>query len=347
MESIYNFTENELKDRLTSKGFPGYTARQVFEWVYGKKVQDFNLMSNLSKELRGFLKKNFSIHKLDLIKKEKSSDRAEKFLFKLEDNLAIEAVLIPEKIRSTLCVSTQVGCKFRCLFCTSGDMGFKRNLTAGEIINQYVSVSSLKASFKITNIVFMGIGEPLDNFENTIRSINILMDSAGINFSKRRISLSTCGLVPEIKKLAKLKLGVKLSISLHSADNSIRNKLMPINKKYPIEELIPAIREFSKTSKNPVTFECVLIQGINTSINDAKKLAKLLNGVNGKANLIPYNGACSKFEAPDKETVDIFGQELKRRGVFFTLRKSRGQDINAACGQLRARSIMKSIVDSP
>lgn len=341
MESIYNFSEKELKNKLTSNGFPGYTARQIFEWVYGKKVPDFDSMGNLSKELREFLKKSFSIHKLGLIKKEKSSDRAEKFLFKLEDNLAIEAVLIPEKARSTLCVSTQVGCKFRCLFCASGESGFKRNLTAGEIINQYLSVSSLKAPSKITNIVFMGIGEPLDNFDNTIKSINILMNSAGINFSKRRISLSTCGLVPEIKKLAKLKLGVKLSVSLHSADNSIRNKLMPINKEYPIEELITALREFSKTSKDPVTFECVLIQGVNTSRDDAKKLAKLLNGVNGKANLIPYNGVSSKFKAPDKETIDIFGQELKRRGVFFTLRKSRGQDINAACGQLKAEYFLK------
>ena len=341
MESIYNFTEKELKDKFTSNGFPGYTARQVFEWVYGKRVQDFDSVSNLSKELREFLKENFSVFRLGLIKKEKSSDRAEKFLFKLEDNLAIESVLIPEKARSTLCVSTQVGCKFKCLFCASGEKGFKRNLAAGEIIGQYLAVSGLKASSKVTNIVFMGIGEPLDNFENTIKSINILMNSAGINFSKRRISLSTCGLCLEIKKLAKLKLGIKLSVSLHSADNSIRNKLVPINKEYPIEELIPAIREFSKVSKDPVTFECVLIQGINTSIDDAKKLAKLLNGINAKANLIPYNGVSSKFKAPDKETMDIFGQELKRRGAFFTIRKSRGQDINAACGQLRAKYLLE------
>jgi len=337
MESIYNFTENELKDKLTLNGFPGYTARQVFEWVYQKRAQDFDSMSNLSKKMREFLKENFSIDKLSLIRGEKSPDRTEKFLFKLEDDLAIEAVLIPEKARSTLCVSTQVGCKFKCLFCASGEKGFRRNLTAGEIINQYLSVSDLKASPKITNLVFMGVGEPLDNFENTIKSINILMNSAGINFSKRRISLSTCGLIPEIKKLAKLKLGIKLSVSLQSADNSIRNKLMPINKEYPIEELIPAIREFNKASKDPVTFGYVLIQGINDSRDDAKKLAKLLNRVNGKANLIPYSGASSKFKAPTQEEVDAFSQELRRRGVFFTLRKSRGQDINAACGQLRAR----------
>ncbi|NQT27992.1 MAG: 23S rRNA (adenine(2503)-C(2))-methyltransferase RlmN [Candidatus Omnitrophica bacterium] len=341
MEAIYNFSEKDLKDKFTSNDFPAYIARQVFEWVYGKRVQDFDLMSNLSKEVKGFLNENFSISKLSLVKKEKSSDKTEKFLFKLEDDSAIEAVLIPEDARSTLCVSTQVGCKFKCLFCASGENGFKRNLTAGEIIGQYLVVSGLEASPKITNIVFMGIGEPLDNFENTIKSINILMNSAGINFSKRRISISTCGLVPEIKKLAKLKLGIKLSVSLHSADNDIRSKLMPINKKYPLEELIPALREFSKASRGLVTFECVLIPGINTSREDAKSLAKLLNRFNGKANLIPYNGVSSEFKAPTQEEIDIFSQELKTRGVFFTLRKSRGQDINAACGQLRAKYLLE------
>jgi len=341
MESIYNFTEKDLKNKLSSNGFPGYTARQVFEWVYGRRIQNFDLMSNLSKELRGFLRENFSILKLSLINKERSSDQVEKFLFKLEDDLAIETVLIPESSRSTLCVSTQVGCKFKCLFCASGEKGFKRNLTAAEIVNQYLTVASLRASCKITNIVFMGIGEPLDNFENTVNAINILMNSAGINFSKRRISISTCGLVPEIRELAKLKLGIKLSVSLHSADNSIRNKLMPINKKYPIEELILAIREFSKESRDRVTFECVLIQGINTSIDDAGKLAKLINRVNGKANLIPYNGVSSEFKAPTQEEVDIFSQELERRGLFFTIRKSRGQDIDAACGQLKAKYLLE------
>jgi len=337
MESIYNYTLEELKDFLKVETYPLYLANQIFDWIYKKRIQDFDSMSNLSKRVKEFLKENFSIHKLGLIKKEKSSDRTEKFLFKLRDNLAIEAVLIPEKARNTLCVSTQVGCKFKCLFCASGEKGFKRNLTSSEIIGQYLAVSDLKVSCKITNIVFMGVGEPLDNFENTVKSINILMNSAGINFAKRRISISTCGLYPEIKKLAKLKLGIKLSVSLQSADNSIRNKLMPINKEYPIEELIPAIREFNKASKDPVTFGYVLIQGINDSRDDAKKLAKLLNRVNGKANLIPYSGASSKFKAPTQEEVDAFSQELRRRGVFFTLRKSRGQDINAACGQLRAR----------
>ncbi|MCK4912834.1 MAG: 23S rRNA (adenine(2503)-C(2))-methyltransferase RlmN [Candidatus Omnitrophica bacterium] len=340
MEAIYNFTEKDLKDKLTSNGFPGYTGRQVFEWVYKKRVSNFDSMSNLSKKLKEFLRKSFSITKLKLIKKEKSTDKTEKYLFELEDGMAIEAVLIPEKERSTLCVSTQVGCKFKCLFCVSGQDGFKRNLTASEIIGQYFAVADLKAPLKVTNIVFMGIGEPLDNFDNTIKSINILMNSAGINFSKRRISISTCGLVPEIKELAKLKLGIKLSVSLHSAENDIRDKLMPINKKYPIEELMLATREFSKVSKDLVTFECVLIEGINTSVDDARKLAKLLNRVNGKANLIPYNGSSPEIKAPTQEQLDIFTQELKDRSAFFTLRKSRGQDINAACGQLKVKYLL-------
>jgi len=340
MEAIYNFTEKDLKDKLISNGFSGYTGRQVFEWIYKRRALDFDSMSNLSKKIKEFLKSNFSIPKLKLIKREKSTDKTEKFLFELEDGMAIESVLIPEKTRSTLCVSTQVGCKFKCLFCASGEKGFKRNLTASEIIGQYFAVAGLKAPAKVTNIVFMGIGEPLDNFDNTIKSINILMNSAGINFSKRRISISTCGLVPEIKELAKLKLGIKLSVSLHSADNDIRDELMPINKKYPLKELMLATREFSKVSKDLVTFECVLIQDLNTSVDDARKLAKLLNRVNGKANLIPYNGSSSEIKAPTQEQLDIFSQELKDRSAFFTLRKSRGQDINAACGQLKAKYLL-------
>ncbi len=340
MQDLKKYTLGELQNLLEESGCPRFLAQQIFGWVYKRGVKNFDSMTNISKAMKEFLKKSFYLSQISFIKKEKSSDRTEKFLFKLKDNLAIETVLIPEGKRNTLCVSTQVGCRFRCLFCASGEKGFKRNLTAAEIVNQYLSVSALKAPGKVTNIVFMGIGEPLDNFENTIKSVNILIDSRGINFSKRRISLSTCGLYPEIKKLAKLKLGIKLSISLHSADNLIRDKLMPLNKKYPIEVLIPAIREFSKTSKVPVTFEYVLIQGINDSRDDAKKLAKLLNRVNAKANLIPYNGVSSEFRAPPQETVDIFSQELKKRSAFFTLRKSRGQDINAACGQLRAEYLL-------
>lgn len=300
-------------------------------------------MSNLSKNLRDLLKKNFYTPELEVIAREKSIDNTEKFLFKLKDGSAVETVLIPEKSRSTLCVSTQVGCKFKCSFCASGEKGFKRNLEPGEIIGQYLALSGQPDGTRITNIVFMGIGEPLDNFDNSVGSIAILTDPDGVALPSRRISISTCGLVPEIRRLAKLKLGVKLSISLHSADNRIRDKLMPVNKKYPLDELIPAVGEFSKNSKYPVTFEYVLIRGVNSGREDAKKLAKLLNRLNAKANLMLYNGAQLKFKAPSSEETDMFLEELKKQGAFFTLRKPRGRDINAACGQLKA---IKSTVDS-
>ena len=337
MKDIKNYCLGELKSFLERKNCPGFSARQIFGWLYKNRVKDFSSMTNLSKEMKGVLKENFYLSQLTLLKKEKSYDTTEKFLFKLKDGLAIETVLIPQGQRNTLCVSTQAGCKFRCTFCASGKEGFKRNLTPSEIVNQYLKVSGLVSVNKVANIVFMGIGEPLDNFENTIKSINILTDSAGINFPKRRISISTCGLVPEIEKLAKLNLGIKLSVSLHSADNNVRSKLMPINKQYPLKELIPAVRRFSRVVKYPVTFEYALIGSINTSKNDAEKLANLLKTVKGKVNLIPYNGISHKFKPPAQQVIEGFKEELKKRGVLFTSRKSRGRDINAACGQLMIR----------
>ena len=335
MKDIKNYCLEELKDFLEKKNCPGFCAQQIFSWLYKKRVKDFNSMTNLSKEVRGFLKENFYLSQLTLLKKEKSYDATEKFLFKLKDGLTIETVLIPQGLRNTLCVSTQVGCKFRCTFCASGKEGFKRNLTPSEIIDQYLNVSGLASANKVSNIVFMGIGEPLDNFENTIKSINILTDSAGINLPKRRISISTCGLVPGIEKLAQLNLGIKLSISLHSADDKVRSKLMRVNKQYPLKELIPAVRRFSRAVKYPVTFEYVLIGDINTKKSDAEKLANLMKTIKGKVNLMPYNGISHKFKPPAQQVIESFKEELKKRGVLFTSRKSRGRDISAACGQLK------------
>ena len=334
MKDIKNYCLGELKNFLERKNCPGFCARQIFGWLYKKRVKDFNSMANLSMEMRGSLKENFYLSQLILLKKEKSYDGAEKFLFKLKDGLAVETVLIPRGQRNTLCVSTQVGCKFKCTFCASGKEGFKRNLTPSEIINQYLNIPGLVSANKVANIVFMGIGEPLDNFENTIKSINILTDSAGINFPKRRISISTCGLVPQIEKLARLNLGIKLSISLHSADDKVRSKLMPVNRQYPLKELISAVRRFSRAVKYPVTFEYALIGDINTKKSDAEKLANLMKTVRGKVNLIPYNGISHKFKPPAQQAIESFKEELKKRGVLFTFRKARGRDINAACGQL-------------
>ncbi|MFH1363451.1 MAG: 23S rRNA (adenine(2503)-C(2))-methyltransferase RlmN, partial [Candidatus Omnitrophota bacterium] len=309
---------------------------QVFDWVYQKGVEDFKLMSNLPQSLREYLAKEFCLSRLKTLKKELSSDGTEKFLFGLSDENSIETVFIPDKNRNTLCLSTQVGCKFKCAFCESGQSGFKRNLEPSEIINQYWEVSKSAGPKVITNIVFMGIGEPLDNFEAVVKAIKILVEPKGIALSPRRISLSTCGLVPEIRELAGLKLGIKLSISLHSPDNVARSKLMPINKKYPLEDLIQAVKFCSKNEKYPITFEYALIGGYNTKKDDAVRLIKLLKGVSCKVNLIQLNSSAGQFKPATAQEIEAFIDELRESGLFFTLRKSRGQDIQAACGQLKA-----------
>jgi 23S rRNA (adenine2503-C2)-methyltransferase len=335
-KDIKDYLREELEVIFKEKGFPSFSTQQIFEWTYKKRVEDFNWMTNLSNKVKQFLKENFYFSQLKLLKREVSCDGTEKFLFALEDSSCIETVLIPEGKRTTLCISTQVGCKFACKFCLSGKGGFKRNLSTPEIVNQYLNASQLITPHKITNIVFMGIGEPLDNFYNTIKATKIFMEPKGLYFGKRRICISTCGLTPQIRELNRLNLGVKLSISLHSADNNLRTKLMPINKKYPLKELIKSAKEFSTKNRCPVTFEYILIRELNTSKGDVHRLVKLLGGMNYKINLIPLNCSYSAFQPPTEEEINEFKEELKKRGVFFTLRKPRGRDINAACGQLRA-----------
>jgi 23S rRNA (adenine2503-C2)-methyltransferase len=333
--NLMDYTLSDLTGHFLKLHLPKFCAVQIFDWVYKKRVDDFSEMTNLSKEAKKVLQENFTFTHLKLFKKEKSSDGTEKFLWQLSDGSKIESVLIPEKERLTLCLSTQVGCKFNCGFCLSGQKGFKRNLAASEIIGQYLEVHAI-AKRKITNIVFMGIGEPLDNFENTVRAVRIFREEKGLSLAKRRICLSTCGLIPEIKKLTQLKLGIKLSISLHSADSYIRSKLMPINKKYPITELISAAAGFARAQNYPVTFEYALISGINSDTKSALALARLVKNINAKINLMVYNCSALNFSAPSQEEIENFIAALKKNNIFFTLRCARGQDINAACGQLRA-----------
>ena len=336
-QDIKDFTFDDLLGVLKKHNLPSYCSRQIFDWIYKKRIEDFHLMTNLSKDVRVFLKNKFYCSTLIIKKEEVSKDETRKFLFKLSDGNYIETVLIPEGKRLTLCISSQVGCRYKCSFCMSGQGGFKRNLTISEIINQFLQISDKVSPKKITNIVFMGIGEPLDNFENVIKTIRNLTSPHGIHFNSRKISISTCGLTPEIKKLRDSKVGVKLSVSLHAASDELRNKLMPVNKKYPLKDLMAVLREFSRKEKSAVTFEYVLIDGMNVSEQDARKLAKLLHGIKSKLNLIPYNISSFKWKAPDKEEIDRFTEILKKKGIFFTLRKSKGQDIEAACGQLRSR----------
>jgi len=334
-EDIKNYTLSELKSALSAKGFAPYCAGQVFNWIYAKKIENFDLMTNISKEMRDSLSENFYFSKLKISKREVSLDKTEKFLFELNDGASIESVFIPEGSRFTLCLSSQVGCKYSCKFCISGARGLKRNLTASEIVNQYLTVSGLIAE-KITNMVFMGIGEPLDNFEITVKAIKIFTEHKGLDFGKRRISVSTCGIIPQIEELSRLKLGVKLSVSLHSADSEIRSKIMPVNNKYPLGELMKVLKNFSESEKYPVTFEYALFGSLNTSRLDAQKLIRLLKGMNCKINLIPYNASQGAFKQPTPLEVEDFCKELENAGLFYTLRKSRGQDIHAACGQLYA-----------
>ncbi len=326
------------------EGFKAYSAKQLFGWIYKKQIRNFAAMTDIEEKKRKNLRGIFNFSDFKLLKSEKSKDGTEKFLFKLADSETIETVLIPEKKRNTLCLSTQVGCRFNCEFCASKEGGFVRNLSSSEIINQYLELS---ARNKITNIVFMGIGEPLDNFENTVKSIKILTEPAGVNFTKRRVSLSTCGLAGQIKKLARQGLGVKLSVSLHAATDQKRSRLMPINRKYPLADLSKAIHYYRQKSKFPVTFEYILIDGFNTGQKDVLQLAKLVKASGAKLNLIPYNlGKENKFSLKNEvklvsakiEKINIFKQKLKEEKITFTLRKSRGSDINAACGQLRSLS---------
>jgi 23S rRNA (adenine2503-C2)-methyltransferase len=337
MKDIKNYTLEELAEALKDKGFPKFSGQQIFNWLYKKKVEAFTQMSDISRECREFLKKNFYVSGLKLLKKEVSCDGTEKFLFGLDDKNTIESVLIPKKNRNTLCISTQVGCKFKCAFCASGRDGLIRNLLASEVVGQYLGVSKLITPRKITNIVFMGIGEPLDNFSNILKTIEILIESKGIYFTKKRICISTCGLIPQINKLSDLNLGVMLSVSLHAANDETRSRLMPINKKYPLKDLMKAARDFSRGRRHAVTFEYALIEGLNSSLRDAAELGKLLRGMPFKVNLIPLNCSFAGFSPPKPEEANAFKDELIRRHIFCTLRQPRGQDIDAACGQLRAK----------
>ena len=337
MEDIKEYTLLELKKVIEKKGYPSFYAQQIFGWIYKQRQEEFELMTNISKEARRWFKKTFYFSRLNLVKREVSCDGTTKFIFELSDGEKIETVLIPEGRRQTLCLSTQVGCKFRCRFCVSGLNGWVRDLTTSEIVNQYLEVERVIKPVKVTNIVFMGIGEPLDNFNNVVKSILILSEPYGIYLGKRRICISTIGLIPQIERLRKANLGVKLSLSLHAGDNQTREKIISVSKRYPLDELMKVVRRFSWEDKHPLTFEYLMIRGLNSKREDALKLVRLVKNINCKINLIPYNSSpYFNWQPPLEEEIQEFKDVLKKHNVFFTLRKPRGRDINAACGQLRA-----------
>ena len=330
-------------------GLPSFRARQLLHWMYEKYAQSIEDITEFSQTLRKRLSEQSHISNLTLLKRETSEDGTEKFLFSLEDGESIESVLIPDKDRLTLCISSQVGCAMGCLFCLTGTLGFKRNLRAYEIVDQCISVSRLIAPEKPTNIVFMGMGEPLSNFDEVVDSLWRMTDLMKI--SKRRITLSTAGIVPKILELgsagqsagqtvfsARMRAPrVNLAISLNATTDKVRDRLMPVNKTYPIRSLLDACRRFPLEPRRRITFEYVMLSGINDSAADAKRLITLLRGIPCKVNLIPFNPyrGC-EFGRPSDETVLTFQKILLDAHMTALIRKSKGQDILAACGQLKA-----------
>ncbi len=333
---IRNFTLGELEDKFKALGFEPYRARQVFGWLHKKGAEDFSLMANVPQDVRDRLKEVFFIEKTGIEKIETSRDMTQKFLLKLSDGSLIESVSIPAKSRLTACLSTQVGCRFCCTFCASGSLGFKRNLSTAEILAQFMTIRKNVPQNRITNVVFMGIGEPLDNYENVLRSVRILNAELGVNLGIRKMTISTSGVAPSIERLAKEGLEIELSVSLHSAIDEKRSAILPINKKYPLKALLDAVKQYYLATKRKVTFEYALLGGYNTGIEDASALTRLIRGLNVRVNLIPYNTADSKlgFQAPAKLEVLFFKNYLAKHGIDVTLRMPRGADIAAACGQL-------------
>jgi len=344
-QDLKNITLNELIQYCRGIEQPQYRAEQIFTWVYQKRINNFSAMTNIPEKIREKLMVDFYLSETILKTKQQSRDGTQKFLFSIEDGNLIESVMIPQAKRNTLCISTQVGCKYVCEFCASGKSGLIRNLTQSEILNQILFIDDALEGKRISNIVFMGSGEPLDNYENVLKSIRIIISKNGFHIGQRKITISTAGVADKIKQLAKEGLQVELSVSLHSADNKKRSKAMPINRKYPLEVLIPAIKEFIKMTKRKVTFEYILFGGFNTSIEDAKALLKLLKGVHCKINLIPYNdiGNGVNCISPKKLEVLFFKDCLEKNKMEATIRKPRGEDILAACGQLRSYAANKEI----
>jgi 23S rRNA (adenine2503-C2)-methyltransferase len=336
-EDIKNLTPQDLKKRLLDLKEASYRADQILSWLYVKNVKSFAQMSNLSPELQKKLTSSFYIGELELAERFISNDGTQKFLFKLEDGNFIETVLIKATGRETVCVSTQAGCKFACRFCASGKKGFIRNLKPAEITGQVIFLKN-KLNFHVTNVVFMGMGEPLDNYLNTVKAIRIINDEKCLNIAARRITVSTCGITPQIKKLINLKLQINLSISLHATNEKLRSRLMPVNKKYPLKGLLAEVENYFKATNRKITLEYILIKAVNDSKKDAENLAAIAHRLRATINLIRYHEiAGQNFRAPDKEGVDKFMKYLRELNANVTLRVSKGTDISGACGQLAGR----------
>ncbi|HCS48387.1 MAG TPA: 23S rRNA (adenine(2503)-C(2))-methyltransferase RlmN [Candidatus Aminicenantes bacterium] len=334
---IRNLTFAELRAEFDSWGEPAYRAKQVFEWIYQKGADSFAAMTDLPKSLRQRLEDKFRLGVLELAEQLRSEDGTEKLLFRLTDGQLIEAVLIPSGGRRTLCLSTQVGCKFACVFCASGAGGFARNLLPSEMLGQILFLRD-KLDVGLTNFVFMGMGEPLDNLDNLVRTVRIMNAPEGMGIAARRMTISTVGIVPAIEKLEGLGLQVSLSLSLHATTDELRSRLLPVNRKYPLAEVVKAGAHYARTTGRMITIEYILISSLNDSAADARRLASIARKLRAKINLIPYSQGCGAGLAPSPGSrQQAFLQTLESLGVAATVRRSKGGDIRAACGQLAGK----------
>ncbi|MBO4292810.1 MAG: 23S rRNA (adenine(2503)-C(2))-methyltransferase RlmN [Clostridia bacterium] len=339
MKNIKDYNLDALKAEMAELGEKPFRAEQIFKWLYQDKVESFDEMLNLSLELREKLKQNYTICNFEIIRKQESSDGTIKYLFDVLDGNAIETVLMSYHHGYSVCVSTQIGCKMGCKFCASTGIKFIRSLTSGEIVEQIIKIEQ-DTGVRVSNVVFMGIGEPLDNYENVVNAIRILNNPKGINIGARHISVSTSGLVPMIYKLAEENIQCTLSISLHATTDEKRSSMMPVNKLYNIEQLLQACKDYIKVTNRRVSFEYALAKDNNDNLEDAARLVKLLKGMNCHVNLIPINKIENgKFDKSTNENIMKFRDYLNDHGIVATIRRELGSDIDAACGQLRRKNL--------
>ena len=341
MKNIKDYSLDELKEELKEIGEKPFRAEQIYKWIYEARVSDFDEMTNLSLELREKLKQIYEIKEFKILQKQEASDGTKKYLFDVLDGNAIETVLMEYHHGFSICVSSQIGCKMGCKFCASTGIPFARNLTTGEIIEQIMAVER-DANVRISNIVFMGIGEPLDNYDNVVKAIRIINHPKGLNIGARHISISTSGLVPKIYQLAEENIQCTLSISLHATTDEQRSKMMPVNNIYHIEELLQACKDYIEKTHRRISFEYALAKENNDNLEDAKRLVKLLKGMLCHVNLIPINkienGAYTKSS---NENIMKFRDYLNDYGIVATIRRELGSDIDAACGQLRRKNLKR------
>lgn len=343
LPNLIDYDTERLKTEFEKLGLEKFRAVQIQEWIYRKGVYETAQMGNLPRSAKEKIESHFSVNPGKICKANRSKDdQSIKLLLELADGEMVETVYIPKRDRQTVCVSSQVGCKFKCAFCASGQDGFFRNLTVGEIVSQVLRARDQSPNLKITNIVFMGIGEPLDNFDNVLGAIRLLNNPELFGIGARKITISTCGVVPKIRLLSEQGLQIELSVSLHGATDEIRGKIMPVNKAFPLADLLPACRDYVEKTKREITFEYILADGLNASLHDAAELLKVLKSVRCKINLIPLNPIPEfPYKRPSVAQIRDFEEKLNKGGIRTTVRFSSGTDINAACGQLRSVELKK------